>query len=187
MSEVSQELIGRCRLGDEAGWEELFAMTYPLSRWAVRHTIFNCSADMVEELAQETMVSLAKSIGKIEDPAHLRNFVVRVTRNRCLNYMKKKRELFVEVPETIPDDKDLLDDINDKARDAIGVLREAVTVLKEPCRAIVRDRFLEGCSHKAIADRNRIDIKQIGVRLKRCLGLLKRMLEDKNITLEDVA
>lgn len=187
MSEVSLELIERCRLGDETGWRELFSKTYPLSRWAVRHTLFDCPTDVVDELAQEVMVVLAKSIGRIEDAAHLRNFIVRVTRNKCINYITKKRELFVEVPESIPDDRDPLAGIDGKGKDVIGILREAVTELKEPCRTIVRSRFLEERSYKEIAEKHSIDIKQLGVRLKRCVGFLRRMLEDKDISLEDVA
>ena len=185
--EITSELIGRCKLGDDAGWRELFAKIYPLSRWAVKHTIFNCSQALVDELAQDTMLALAKNIDKIEDGAHLKNFVVRATRNKCINYMKKQREVFVEVPETIPDDKDTLTEINDKEKDVIGILRESVNELKEPCRTIVRSRFLDDSSYKEIAEKSSIDIKQLGIRLKRCVGFLKRILEDKNISLEDVA
>ena len=184
---ITSELIGRCRLGDDDAWREMFSKTCPLAKWAVKHKIFNCSPDLVDELAQETMVALSKYIGKIKDEAHLRNFVVRAACNKCINYMVKHREAFVEVPETIPDEKDALTEINERERDVIGITRETVAELKEPCRTIIRSRFLEERSYKEIAEKHCIDIKQLGVRLKRCVGFLRRMLEDKNISLEDVA
>ena len=181
MFDVTSELIKRCQLGEEEGWRELFSKTYPLSRWVVVHTLFNLAPHIVDEISQETMVALASSIGKIEDDIHLKRFVKRVARNKCINFIRSNREQFEEVPENIPVEDDPLKD-----NQAIEILHEAVAELKEPCQTIIRSRYLSNLSYKDIAGQTGIDIKQLGVRLGRCLAFLKNLLVYKHVSWEDI-
>lgn len=181
MYEITPELIRRCQLGEEASWRELFSKTYPLSRWVVVHTLFNLAPHVVDELSQETMVALASSIGKIEDETHLKRFIKRVARNKCINFIRSNREQFEEVPEDIPIEDDPLNDNH-----VVEILHEAVTELKEPCRTIIRSRYLANLSYKDIAGQTGIDIKQLGVRLGRCLAFLKDLLIYKHVSWEDI-
>lgn len=176
MSELSYELIMRCRRGDDAGWRELFAGICPLSRWVVSHTLFNSPPDVIDDISMETMEALVQNIRKIEDVIHLKRFVRRVTLNKCIDFIRKNPKIFVDIA-----DKDLPEEADPWVENSVvEALRRAVAELREPCRSIVRSRFLLNMSHKEIAEKTGIDIKQIGVRLGRCLALLGNILDDRH-------
>lgn len=178
---LTRDLLQKCQAGDDSSWRELFYSTYPLSKWVVVHTLFNIPQDIVDEISQDAMIALAANINEINDEAHLKRFVKRVTHNKCIDYIRKNKELFEELYNEIPEQKDL--DLEDYVVDA---LHEAVQDLKEPCKTIVRGRYLLNMSYKDISKKIGVDTGQIGVRLNRCLSFLKNLLEYKKISWEDV-
>ena len=178
---VDQDLLAKCRNGDDSSWRVLFAATYPLSRWVVAHTLFAISPHVIDEIAQEAMVALAGNIDKLLDETHVKRFVKRVTRNKCIDYIRRNREQFDDVPEDIPMEEDYF-----LENQVVEVLHEAMLSLKEPCQTIVRGRYLHNWSYKDIAKKVDIEIGQIGVRLSRCLSFLKNLLTCKNISWEDI-
>lgn len=159
----------------------LFSGTYPLSKWVVSHTLFNISQQIIDELAQETMIALASNIKRINDETHLKRYVKRVARNKCIDYIRRNREQFEDVPENIPQEDDFF-----LENHVVEALHEAVLELKEPCQTIIRARYLQNWSYKDIAKRVGIEIGQIGVRLNRCLAFLKDFLIYKHISWEDI-
>ena len=175
------DLLVKCQQGDEQSWRSLFTEIYPLSKWVVRHTVFNVPQQNVEEIAQETMIALAADIEKINDELHLKRYVKRVTRNKCIDYIRRNREIFEEVPEDLPAEEDPF--VENKI---ISALHDAVGELKEPCHTIARHRNLLNWSYSEIAEKIKIDIGQIGVRLNRCLAFLKNLLRQRNISEEDI-
>ena len=176
MTELSYELIMRCRRDDDAGWRELYAGIYPLSRWVVSHTLLDAPPDVIDDISMETMEALVQNIRKIEDEIHLKRFVRRVTLNKCIDFIRKHPEIFVDITDrNLPEEADPWVE-----NSVVEALRQAVTELREPCRSIVRSRFLLNMSHKEIAAKTGIDIKQIGVRLGRCLALLRNILDEKH-------
>ena len=56
-----------------------------------RVTLFK---DIVDEISQDAMIALAANINEINDEAHLKRFVKRVTHNKCIDYIRKNKELF---------------------------------------------------------------------------------------------
>ena len=183
MANINLEIIKSCQQGDEHSWRQLFATTYPLSKWVVSHTLFNISQHVIDEIAQEAMITLASSIEKINDETHLKRFVRRVSKNKCIDYIRYNKELFEELSEDIDisDEENLLND-----NELVNALHEAVDELKEPCKTIIRNLYLLNLSYKDIAKKTGIEIGQIGVRLKRCLAFLKNLLAFKHISWEDI-
>ena len=177
---IDQELLKKCQHGDDSSWRVLFAMTYPLSRWVVSHTLFNIAPNVIDEIAQDAMVALAENIEKISDETHVKRFVKIVTRNKCIDYIRHNREQFEDVPENIPEEEDFF-----LENHVVEALHEAVQELKEPCQTIIRTRYLQNWSYKDIAKKVGIEIGQIGVRLNRCLSFLKDLLIYKHISWED--
>ena len=154
---------------------------YPLSKWVVSHTLFDISQQTIDEIAQETMISLASGIDRITDEVHLKRFVRRTARNKCIDYIRRNRQQFTDLPEDLS-----MEESDPLPEDPIvDALHEAVGELKEPCRTIIRTRYLLNLSYRDIAARSGIGINQIGVRLKRCLAFLKDLLKYKNISAED--
>ena len=180
MAELKQTILSACKQGDEYAWRTLFSAYYPLSKWCVVHTLYNIDDYTVSSIAQDAMVVLCQNIQKIDDEAYLKRFVLRVTKNKCIDYIRKNQTLFEEVPEDIPESTDT--QISD---DVIDALHQAVNELQEPCFSIVRSRFLDGLSYRELAQKIQVDVSQIGVRISRCLNFLKGVLARKNISLEN--
>ena len=176
MTQFEQNILIGCKNGDDNCWRQLFSNYYPLAKWVVTHTIYHIDDLTVNCLAQDAMIVLVENIRKITDEQYLKRFIKRVTRNKCIDFIRKHREVFEEVPEDIPDILD--DDLDDTVVDA---LHEAVNELKEPCNTIIRERFLDGLSYKEIASSLDIDVGQLGVRISRCLGFLRKALENMGI------
>ena len=181
MPEIKPEIIELCQQGDEPSWRALFAAVYPLSKWVVSHTLFNISQHVIEEIAQETMIALATNIGKIKDEPHLKRYVKLVSKNKCIDFIRCNKEKFDDLPDDLPEEDDPWAD-----NTVIDILHEAVDELKEPCRTIIRNRYLLNLNYKDIAKKIGINIGQIGVRLNRCLAFLKSLLIYKHISWEDV-
>ena len=181
MTELGQHVLLGCQKGDEECWRSLFANTYPLAKWVISHTLYQIDDYTVQSLAQDAMMALVDSIAKINDEQYLKRFVKRVARNKCIDYIRKHKEQFEEVPENIPDEE--VSEIDDKV---IEALHKAIEELKEPCNTLVRNRFLEGLSYKELAAIIGVEVTQIGVRISRCLGFLRTTLERMDVSWEDV-
>lgn len=181
MIEFEQRILIGCKHGNEECWRKLFNSYYPLAKWVVTHTLYQIDDFTVNSLAQETMVVLVENIKKIDDEHYLKRFIKRVTRNKCIDYIRKNKEQFDEVLEDIQDYKDYMID-----NQVVEALHLAVENLQEPCNTIVRTRFLDGISYKELAVKINVDIGQIGVRISRCLKILRTYLEKMNIFWDDV-
>lgn len=178
---INQDLLRKCQQGDDASWRDLFAVTYPLSKWVVTHTLFDIPPDLVDEIAQDSMVALVENIKNMNDEVHVKRFVKRVSRNKCIDYIRRNKEQFEELSEDIAEEKNLFFENH-----VVETLHDAVKELKEPCQTIVRTRYLHNLSYKEIAKKVGIEIGQIGVRLNRCLAFLKEFLTHRHISWEDI-
>lgn len=181
MTEIDSNTLHDCKEGREDSWRKLFSCSYPLAKWVVVHTLYGVDDYTVNSLAQETMVALVENISRIADEQHLRRFVKRVTRNKCIDYIRRHREQFGDVPETMPDVVE--PSVDDTTIDA---LHQAVANLGEPCHTIVRSRFLDGLSYKELAVKVNVEVGQVGVRISRCLASLRKALEQMDISREDL-
>ena len=181
MAELEQRTLLACKLGDESAWREVFANYYPLAKWVVVHILYQVDDFTIRTIAQDAMVSLVENIGKINDVQHLKRFVTRVTRNRCIDYIRQNKNAFEELPENIPYlDEASLDE------ETLEALHNAVNELKEPCNSMIRRRFLDGLSYKEIAASINVGIEQIGIRISRCLGYIRTSLEKTGIPWRDI-
>ena len=174
-------LLTACKRGDEESWRRLFRSLYPVAKWATMRLLRDLSDQEKEEIAQETMVTLARKIQTIVDSEHAERFVRSVAKKKCIDFIRKNQMKFEELTE----------DYQAPARGGLEEcviirLRSAVREIGEPCRTIIRRRFYDNWQHKDIALRLGVDVNQVGVRIQRCLKTLKMLLLASKVTAEDI-
>ena len=175
-------LIEGCRKGDENSWRQLFEAYYPLAKWVVVHTVYHLDEQDVDSLAQDGMIAVVENIDRITDEQHLKRFLKRATRNKCIDFIRKNQQLFEE----LDDEMMSVYHESESCDTVIIVLEEAMGNLQEPCHSMIKARFLDGLSYKEIAAKISLKAEQIGTRLGRCLRFLRTILEGKGISWEDV-
>lgn len=182
MTELDPRILVGCKNGDDKSWRTVFYGYYPLVKWVIVHTIYQVDDFTVNAIAQDTMVALAQIIDRIKDEHYLKCFLKRVARNKCIDYIRKHREVFEELSDDIPQSTDT----SQCSDEVIDALHQAMAGLKEPCNTLVRKRYLEGASYKELAVDINVGIEQIGIRISRCLSFLRCTLKKMDISWEEV-
>jgi len=93
----SDELYYLCRDGNERIWEYLYGYVYQI----VRYRSWELDREEAKDIAQDTMRFLLDGgLKKVKKPNAFKNFIKRMTANRIIDYLRKKRsERLVPLPE----------------------------------------------------------------------------------------
>ena len=131
-----------------------------------------------QDLAQEVLVAIFKSLPALRDPTRLRPFIFRIIHNRCLDHVirqanKPKMEL---LKEDLPGAED-----NPERRLLAGErsarLLDAVRSLEIPYRQVMT-LLLEDMSYAEIAEALGLSVSNVGVRVNRAKSQLKTLLNE---------
>lgn len=132
-----------------------------------------------EEIVQEVMLYLWEKRTDIHIESSLRQYLFKMTYNRILNYIVKKK--IASNAEAIYYDKtqNLLNDINDyQFEELVRNIGKAIESLPESYRtAFVMHRF-QGKSYKEIAEVSHVSPKTIDYRIQQSLKILRIKLKD---------
>ena len=131
-----------------------------------------------QDLAQEVLIAIFKSLSALRDPTRLRPFIFRIIHNRCLDHVirqanKPKMELLKEdVPGGEDDpERQLL------AGERSARLLDAVRRLEIPYRQVMT-LLLEDISYAEIAEALGLTVSNVGVRVNRAKSQLKTLLNE---------
>jgi RNA polymerase sigma-70 factor (ECF subfamily) len=128
-----------------------------------------------EDVAQETFLSYWHNGAKVERP---REWLLRVTRNACLDRLRKRGRLVsheeAEVPER-SDDRD--PSWHYEQGELKSELRKCIDTLPEPQRSLVMLFDVQGCDGETCARVLGLNINQVKVYLHRARRRLRLQLE----------
>ena len=166
----------RCLRGDEEAWETLFAAC---ARYvsAIANRSFGFSQQDSHDVLQETVLALAKSLGKVKD---IRAFVATVARGKCIdrtNALKRRTvSLNIGSEEDDETERQELQQVPEAAVDSevLEHLHESLERMDSRCRRLLRARFFEGLPYKEITELFRMPVNQVGTYLARCLKRLEK-------------
>jgi RNA polymerase sigma-70 factor (ECF subfamily) len=184
------ELIVRCRQGDAEAWDQLFDRHYsPTGRF-----VFQLASDFtredVEEICQETFLSVIKSLESFDGRSLLQTWVFRIAANKARDFRERRRaakrgggqtpiSLQAEDPEnglTIdPASAEPAPDAGIMNAERIALLREALDQLGEPCREIIELRYFGDFSYEEISNLLQLNVKTVSSRLSKCLDRLENI------------
>lgn len=186
--ESERELVAKARQGDAEAWNALFDLHYA----AAGRFVFQLSPDFtredVEEVCQETFLTVIKSIESFRGGSQFQTWLFRIAINKARDYRerqhaakrgggKKPLSLHAENPETglvfdPPTEKPGPDAtlVNGESSAMIG---HALELLGDPCREIIELRYFGDLSYDEISVALELNPKTVSSRLSKCLDKLE--------------
>ena len=182
------QLIDRCLKGDSEAWDQLFDLHYA----ATARFIFQLSPDFsredVEEIAQDTFVSVIKNLGSFHGGSQLQTWIFRIAVNKARDFHERQHAAKRgggKIPLSLhsPDPQNGL--VLDAASPAAGpdgqlleaercaLVRAALERLGEPCREIIALRYFADLSYEEIGEALKLNEKTVSSRLSKCLDRLE--------------
>ena len=184
------ELIGRCRRGEARAWDELFDRHYAAAGRFVFQLASDFTREEVEEICQETFLSVIKSIDSFVGKSQFQTWLFRIAANKACDYRERQRaakrgggqtpiSLQAEDPQNgliiDPPSNSPAPDATMMSTERILLLREALDQLGDPCREIIDLRYFGDLSYDEISNALQLNVKTVSSRLSKCLDRLENI------------
>jgi RNA polymerase sigma-70 factor (ECF subfamily) len=136
---------------------------------------FHLGESDAEDVFQEVFTRVYTRLDTLRDDAAIRPWIAQLTRRLCLDAVAaSSREQPADVALTSEQEQTL-----DELDEAFDV-RDALTVLPEPCQEILDRFFARDQSYRTISDELDLPSGTIASRIARCLGKLREELEGRS-------
>jgi RNA polymerase sigma-70 factor (ECF subfamily) len=137
------------------------------------------NAALREELLQDIMLAIFRSLPRLKDSSKLKTYAFRIAHNCCVDHVVQHAAR----PAAEGVSEDLASDAFTPEQEAIGNERtarlvRAVHQLELPYRQVMT-LLLEDLSYVEIGEALGISVANVGVRVNRAKGLLKELLHDR--------
>jgi RNA polymerase sigma factor (sigma-70 family) len=167
------QLVGRCRNGEAAAWNELVER-FSRYVYAIAVRVYRLPEHDAEDVFQEVFARVYERLGSLRDDAAIRPWLAQLTRNTCVDRLRAStREQPVE--ELSAEETDAILERLDEALD----VREGLESLSGDCREILDRFFARDESYRTIGDALDLPAGTIASRISRCLGKLREQLEGR--------
>jgi RNA polymerase sigma-70 factor (ECF subfamily) len=179
---LADQLEAVARTADREAFAALFRTFQP----RIRAYLMRLGADpaQADELVQETMVTVWRRAGTFDRrQAAVATWLFTIARNKRIDALRRERR-----PEFDPNDPALvpgptpLPDAQLDASQRQDQVRAAIRTLPEEQAALLRQAFVDGLSHRDIADRTGLPLGTVKSRLRLAMGHLRKSLRDLNET-----
>lgn len=183
-------LLARCRTGDAAAWDELFALHYD----AAARFVFQLGSDFTredaEEISQETFLAVINNLGTFHGESRFQTWLFRIAANKARDHRERQHAakrgggranislqaedaatgLALDPPADLPSPAAQL-----LTAERLAQVRMAVARLDAPCREVVELRYFGDLSYEEIAATLRLNVKTVSSRLSKCLDRLEQI------------
>ena len=167
------QLVGRCRNGEAAAWNELVER-FSRYVYAIAVRVYRLPEHDAEDVFQEVFARVYERLGSLRDDAAIRPWLAQLTRNTCVDRLRAStREQPVE--ELSAEETDAILERLDEALD----VREGLESLSGDCREILDRFFARDESYRTIGDALDLPAGTIASRISRCLGKLRETFEGR--------
>lgn len=183
------ELIRKSQCGDMDAFEQLI-LRYEKKVYTIAYKYMG-NAEDASDLAQEALIKAYQSIGSFRGEASFGTWIGRITANKCLDELRKRKKLQT----TSLDDELELEEgsvqkelVSEKAtpeqhtirQETVQYVQQKLGQLKEEYRIVLVLRELEGYSYDDIADMLNCSLGTVKSRISRARNYLKELvLEDR--------
>jgi len=173
---AEQELVLRCRAGDEAAVREL-TRRYNRRLFRVARSIVRDELE-AEDVVQEAYVRAFTRLEQFRGESNIGTWLVRIVMNEALGRVKRRRPT-VDVDDALlaspsPDPENLM--AQDELR---GLLERSIDKLPAPFRTVFVARMVEGMSVEDTADAFGLKPETVKTRVHRARQRLRRTLEQE--------
>ncbi len=137
--------------------------------------------DEVDDLFQEVMLNVWRSIESFRQEAKMSTWIYRITVNTALLYNKRfktKSNRFMNTEPLVIDENHQSDDpFQNNNEEELKILHKAILQLKKQDRIII-GLFLEDMSYEEIAEIVGISVNYVGVKINRIKSVLAKTMEE---------
>lgn len=177
--DINKALVDRCRNGDSKAQYELYHL-YAKAMYNVSMRIVNHEGE-AEDILQETFLDAFNNIGKFRGESTIGAWLKRITVNKSVNTLRKKRlVLFGEIPgaDKVADEEAMWDD----GAHAWEVQRinKAIGQLPDGYRLVLSLYLIEGYDHGEIAQILNITETTSKTQYNRAKNKVREMLNVSN-------
>ncbi len=193
------ELLARCATGDPASWNELFDRHYAATGRFVFQLGSDFSREDVEEICQETFLSVIKNLASFARNSQFQTWLFRIAGNKARDFRERQHaakrgggqtplSLQAEDPETgltlDPPAASPQPDQQLMTSERMSQIRQALDRLGDPCRDVIELRYFGDLSYDEIAVTLKLNPKTVSSRLSKCLDRLETMVRSSSATEE---
>jgi RNA polymerase sigma-70 factor (ECF subfamily) len=166
------ELVGRCRAGDAAAWNELVER-FSRYVYAICTQGFRLSEHDAEDVFQDVFTRVYTHLDRLRDDDAFRPWLAQLTRRTCLDRLRSGgREVPTEEVEPGEVDETL------SHLDEAMAIHDALALMTDNCRDILDRFFAQDESYRTIGEALELPAGTIASRISRCLDKLKALLEE---------
>jgi RNA polymerase sigma factor (sigma-70 family) len=168
------QLVGRCRAGDAAAWNELVER-FSRYVYAIAVRAYRLSEHDAEDVFQDVFARTYERLASLRDDEAIRPWLAQLTRNACVDRLRKAAR---EQPAEEADVEEV-DAAVEQLDEALAV-QEGLAALSGDCREILDAFFARDESYRVIGERLDLPAGTIASRISRCLRKLKEQLVGRN-------
>ena len=178
-----KEYIKRFKQGDRQAFNALFELYW--SR-LVSYSALIAGEATSKDIVHDVFVKIWLGRDNIQECDTLRPYLMRAVYNSSLNVLRNKAKFisieggdsnmidFLTASEYGPDDSDIIKKLYNTERNV--EIEEAISQLPPKCQEIFRHAFIEGKSHKEIAEMKNISISTVDNQIFKALKRLRDSL-----------
>lgn len=151
----------------------------PLNRQLYRYAFrFLGNQEDSKDAVQDVFVKLWNLRTELLTVNSVEAFAIRVMRNHCLDRIKLKKTVSLDVQEYFSNrpGKEIAPDRHLEINNSVEIIRNAITEMQEPQRSVVRMRDLDGYSNEEIAEALGIADGTVRVILSRGRNRIRQIL-----------
>ena len=166
------ELVGRCRAGDAAAWNELVER-FSRYVYAICTQGFRLAEHDAEDVFQDVFTRVYTHLDRLRDDEAFRPWLAQLTRRTCIDRLRSGgRETPME--EVEPGD---VDETLSQLDESMAV-HDAMAAMTDNCREILDRFFAHDESYRTSGEALDLPAGTIASRISRCLEKLKALLEE---------
>lgn len=182
MIQNDEELVKRCRAGDENAWELIVLKYQKLLLSIPRRS--GLSMDLAADVVQDVFITLFEKLDSIEKPEFLRAWLATTTRHKTIHLIQREKfgkNKSIDDEENIfafeiPDQKISVEEVLINIERDIQI-ETALGSIDERCRSLLTMLYLEqDISYLEITEKLSIPLGSIGPTRARCLQKLTKFL-----------
>ena len=170
-------IVQRCRLGEQAAFEELFEIYQPRLKYYLRR--LDSDGSNIDDILQDIWLTVFKKIHKLKDDKFFAVWLYRIARNKVYDRFRRK-DRFLRLPQ---EDEFAVSGSDEPAFDADDAeqLHRALKKLKPHHRESLMLYFIERMSYQSIADIVDCGIGTVRSRIFYAKQALRQEMERQNV------
>ena len=176
-----EDLLRRCRQGDESAWEQVIE-SYKRLIYSIPLN-FGLGSEDAADIFQQTFISLVENLDKLRPDSNLAAWLAVVARRHALHLLRKRKREQVGAGEDIGESEQIQAVVgpDDLARfEQLQMISHGLDRMGGRCRELLLALYFDAHepSYEEIAERTNIAVGSVGPMRGRCLERLREILSE---------